>query len=444
MKKLSKVTAVTLVFAIILSFAAFAQNSVSAPEAYTNNSESIFSDNGKITLTPGTDSSCVNFSWLSHMPESFAYSRNADMTDAVKADVISVRTPLIAYVSNRAALTDLEAGVYYYEFTFDGKSQGVNSFEIKNPSDEFEVAFVSDPQIGRSGDNSEAAMLDDAYGWERTLNSIYSNTNASFVLSAGDQVNVAVSKKQYNALLNAPQMKALPVAATVGNHEMYSQFYAYHFFNPNVNENEALTFGGSDYYFSYGNALFIVLNTNNFLKADHEAALHNAVSAYPDAKYRIVMMHQSAYSIEPDAFDNKANYILMPALFEEYGIDLVLSGHDHIHARTDAINGVTYFEAGNASGGKYGGVDENKIPDYISNYVLMKEASYSVLSFSDSEITVKTYGTDSSEIYDEFTVSANPDTKTVPDYEPDVLYAPFVAFMSRLRAFINTFFHIFR
>ena len=33
------------------------------------------------------------------------------------------------------------------------------------------------------------------------------------------------------------------------------------------------------------------------------------------------MMHQSAYSAEPDAFDNKANYILMPSLFEKYGID---------------------------------------------------------------------------------------------------------------------------
>lgn len=443
MKKLSKITALTLIFTLILSFAVFAQNSVSAPEEYTKNSETIFSDTGKITLTPGTDSSCINFSWLSHMPDSFVYSENSDMSNAVKADVTSVRTPFIVYVSNRVALTNLESGVYYYEFTFDGKAQGINSFEIKNPTDNFEVAFVSDPQLGRSGDDSDTAILDDAYGWERTLAGISDRTNAAFVLSAGDQVNVAINKKEYNALLNAPQMKSLPIAATVGNHEMYSQFYAYHFFNPNVNKNEALTFGGSDYYFSYGSALFIVLNTNNFLKNDHEAALHNAVTAYPDAKYRVVMMHQSAYSVEPDAFDNKANYIMLPSLFEAYGIDLVLSGHDHVHARTDAINGVTYFEAGNASGGKYGGVDEDELPDYIENYVLMREASYSVLSFSKSEITVTTYGTDTSDVYDTFTVSANAQTKTIPEYEADVLYAPFAAFIARLRAFINTFFHLF-
>lgn len=443
MKKFSKITALALVFTIIFSFAVFAQNSVAAPDSYTKNCETVFSDTGKITLTPGTDSSCINFSWLSHMPDSFVYSKNSDMSDTVKADVISVRTPLIVYVSNRVALSGLDEGTYYYEFTFDGKSQGINSFEIKNPSDGFEVAFVSDPQLGRSGDDSDAAILDDAYGWERTLGSIKNNTNAALVLSAGDQVNVAVNKKEYNALLNAPQMKSLPIAATVGNHEMYSQFYAYHFFNPNANKNEALTFGGSDYYFAYGSALFIVLNTNNFLKNDHEAALHNAVSAYPDARFRIVMMHQSAYSTDPDAFDNKANYIMMPSLFEQYGIDLVLSGHDHVHARTDAINGVTYFEAGNASGGKYGGIDEDELPDYIENYVLMREPSYSVLSFTDSEITVKTYGTDTSDIYDTFTIPANAETKTIPDYEANVFYAPFTAFMARLRAFINTFFHLF-
>jgi len=442
MKKIYKTIAFALVCLLITAIPAFAANSVTAPDSYIANSEKIFSDTGKITLTPGTDSSCVNFSWLSHTPDSFRYSKNADMSDAVSAEVISVRTPLVAYVSNRVSLTGLDAGTYYYDYTFDSKRQEVNSFTVKNPDSGFEAVFVSDPQIGRSGEDSDEAILNDAYGWERTLSSIMSRTNASFVLSAGDQVNVAVNKKEYNALLNAPQMKNLPIAATVGNHEMYSQFYAYHYFNPNVNKNEALTFGGNDYYFSYGNALFIVLNTNNFLKSDHEAALYNAVTAYPQAEYRIVMMHQSAYSAEPDAFDNKANYISMPSLFEKYGIDLVLSGHDHIHARTAPINGVTYFEAGNASGCKYGGVSEDELPDYIEKCVLMDEPSYSVISFSDSEITVTTYGTDSNTVYDAFTVEKS--DKTVPDYEPGILYTMLVTFMGRLRAFINTFFHIIK
>lgn len=441
MKKSAKIISLTLILTLIFSFSAFAKNPVSAPEDFVNNSQSVFSDTGKISLTPGTDSSSVNFSWVSHSFDSFRYSAFADMSDAVNADVVSVRTPLIAYVVNRVSLNGLKEGTYYYEYTFDGKTQKARPFTVKDDKD-FEVAFVSDAQIGRSGDNSEEAMLDDAYGWERTVNSITEKTNSAFILSAGDQVNVAVNKKQYNAFLNPEKLKSIPIAAAVGNHEMYSQFFPYHFYNPNITDGDVLTFGGNDYYFSYSDVLFIVLNTNNFLKEDHEYTLNRAVSAYPNATARIVMMHQSAYSIQPDAFDNKANYISLPSLFEKYGIDLVLSGHDHIHARTAPINGVTYFESGNASGCNYCHVDE--IPDYIENYLFMEEPTYSVLSFDDEKITVTTYGTDTDTVYDTFTVIKNTENKTVPEYEQSVFYAPFFSFVKRLLTFINTFFHIFK
>ena len=119
-----------------------------------------------------------------------------------------------------------------------------------------------------------------------------------------------------------------------------------------------------------------------------------------------------------------------------------MSGHDHIHARTAPINGVTYFESGNASGCNYCHVDE--IPDYIENYLFMEEPTYSVLSFDDEKITVTTYGTDTDTVYDMFTVIKNTENKTVPEYEQSVFYAPFFAFIKRLLTFINTFFHIFK
>ncbi len=441
MKKTAKIISLTLILTLILSFAAFAKNPVSAPEEFVNNSNSVFSDAGKIALTPGADSSSINFSWVSHSFDSFRYSSSPDMSDASEADVKSARTPLITYVVNRVSLTNLNAGTYYYEYTFDGKTQKTETFTIKNDKD-FEIAFVSDAQIGRSGDDSDEAMLDDAYGWERTVNSIKTKTDSAFILSAGDQVNTAVNKKQYNAFLNPENLKSIPIAAAVGNHEMYSQFFPYHFYNPNITDGDALTFGGNDYYFSYSDVLFIVLNTNNFLKEDHENTLNRAVSAYPDASVRIVMMHQSAYSIQPDAFDNKANYIMLPSLFEKYGIDLVLSGHDHIHARTAPINGVTYFESGNASGCNYGHEDE--IPDYIENYVFMEEPSYSVLSFDEEKITVTTYGTDTGTVYDTFTVIKNTENKTVPEYEQNILYELFFRLVKKLLTFVNTFFHIFK
>ena len=46
----------------------------------------------------------------------------------------------------------------------------------------------------------------------------------------------------------------------------------YHFNNPNATE-LGTTAAGGDYYYSYGDGLFIVLNTNNYNVAEHQQAM---------------------------------------------------------------------------------------------------------------------------------------------------------------------------
>ena len=52
----------------------------------------------------------------------------------------------------------------------------------------------------------------------------------------------------------------------------------YHFNNPNASEYGATAAGG-DYYYTYGDGLFIVLNTNNYNVAEHEELIKEAVEA---------------------------------------------------------------------------------------------------------------------------------------------------------------------
>ncbi len=61
--------------------------------------------------------------------------------------------------------------------------------------------------------------------------------------------------------------------------------------------------------------------------------------------WTIVIMHHPAYSAGWHGSDGDVQANFVP-LFEEYGVDLVLSGHDHDYQRSKEINGVTYVVTG--------------------------------------------------------------------------------------------------
>ena len=86
-----------------------------------------------------------------------------------------------------------------------------------------------------------------------------------------------------------------PVATTVGNHDADNPNYTYHFNTANNSELGSNGIAGGDYYYTYGNALFLMLNTQNTNVAEHKQFIEQAVAACPDAKWRIVTLHQDIY-----------------------------------------------------------------------------------------------------------------------------------------------------
>lgn len=129
---------------------------------------------------------------------------------------------------------------------------------------------------------------------------------------------------------------ALPVATTVGNHDADNANYQYHFNVPNLsNLGDNGTVGG-DYYFTYGDVLFMMLNTQDTNSAEHIEFIQNTISKNPDCKWKVVTLHQDIYgsaehSNEPEIVNLR--YALTPT-FEKYGVDVVLTGHDHAYSRS--------------------------------------------------------------------------------------------------------------
>ena len=135
----------------------------------------------------------------------------------------------------------------------------------------------------------------------------------------------------------------MPVATTVGNHDADNANYTYHFNRTNASELGSNKVVGGDYYFKYGNALFIMLNTQDTNVAEHEQFIEQTVAANKDCKWRIVTLHQDIYgsaehSNEPEI--TNLRYQLTP-IFEQNDVDVVLTGHDHAYSRSKMLLGGT-------------------------------------------------------------------------------------------------------
>lgn len=384
---------------------------------FTEEWESIKENDGLMTLTPGADETELNFCWLSDLDDNtpcLKISSKSDMSNAIDLSVKSTVT-LYAKRSNTATATGLVSGtVCYYSYTIKNVWSEPAKYTSQS-ADSFSVIFVSDAQIGRSGDEKkDEVLIRDTLGFDCNISSAIKKVpDASFMISSGDQVESAYSLVQYNAFRSPDKLRSLPVAAAQGNHDFYFPMYGDCFNNPNE-VNEILTSpAGDGYFFAYGDVLFIMMNSNNTLFFDQRALLEKAIETYPDARWRVVTMHHSIYSSENEEGEKQFMRGVFAPLFDAYGIDLVLSGHNHTYTRSFNLKngetvkngqGTVYLEASSASGSNYRSPDAN--PDtYVASAWQEREPTYSVLDFDADGITLNTYRCDTGEkIDDEFVI----------------------------------------
>ena len=332
--------------------------------AWTEEWNTVATDYTQVSLTPGEDETELNFAWYSLDNGSaatpvvhFGTSRNSlTAYTGTAGDVDTSLTGGVAYHYNHVTVTGLEPNTtYYYTVEKNGEQTEVETYETQS-FDTVKMLYVGDPQIGASkgqpqGNETLAAesgaantaARNDAFGWNRTLEAaLAQDPDVSFIISAGDQVNKTgqAKEEEYAGYLSPDALAVLPVATTIGNHDSLNADYMYHFNNPNATEYGATEAGG-DYYYSYGNGLFIVLNTNNYNVAEHEQAIQEAIASDPDAAWRIVTIHQDIYGSGLDHSDTDGMILRtqLTPIFDEYDIDVVLQGHDHTYSRSKLLYG---------------------------------------------------------------------------------------------------------
>ncbi|MGN0375021.1 MAG: metallophosphoesterase [Butyrivibrio sp.] len=422
-------------------------------------------------LTPGEDATKLNFAWYSLTQETpMVKLMDADgdtirifegSQDTAAAETFNDGTADVTLYPGKVTVTGLtENTTYKYQYLVDG--QWSDTYEYKTQStDSFSVMYVGDPQIGASTaqetaagttENKEYYAMNDAYNWYHTLeNAVSAHSNLSFILSAGDQINqTSVSNDanklqqqiEYSGFLNPSVLRSLPIAPTIGNHDSKSVNYSNHFYYPNIQTSSDNTNGktaaGTDYYFRYGNTLFISIDTNNYNCATHENVIKEAIQNNDDTVWKILMFHQDIYGSGYDHSDTDgiALRTQLTPLIDKYDIDVVLQGHDHTYSRTYQLSadgqthtaytsapstgtdefaayleqnncydvltgtadvnkvidpeGTVYFEANSSTGSKFYQLIGTQ-QDYIAARCQSWRPTYSVIDITETTLTVRTY-----------------------------------------------------
>ncbi|MFD0941033.1 purple acid phosphatase family protein [Pedobacter boryungensis] len=163
----------------------------------------------------------------------------------------------------------------------------------------------------------------------------------NMMLHVGDIAAWGGSYSFWPALYADSTFRKYVWAGVNGNHDnMTRQNAQSNQFFRNVNSYPLNGYAGEigvSYHFTYGGALFIMLNNEAMRSEEGLTKAQNwtkEVIKNNPATYIIVMEHYQWFNGE----DGKsAQYNRWKELFDEYGVDLAISGNNHIYVRTNAV-----------------------------------------------------------------------------------------------------------
>ena len=272
------------------------------------------------------------------------------------------------------------------------------------PANSFKALIFPDSQCANYKSWEEVAMP----AWQR-------NRDAQFFISMGDLIDNGEHAYQWNEWFTRiqPMITRIPVVPLLGNHETYTMDWkvrmpkAYlHYFQ--LPEGAPEKYRNQFYSFDYGNVHFVVLN-NLMREMDQfqpdmlqeQLAWFRADMEKTKKKWKIVLMHKDVLQYgfltrtTPRAEGiSKEGKIFMP-LFDQYGVDVVLTAHLHTYRNRGRIynfersdKGPLYILTGVAGDVRYPSLwkrhalDVAIAPQPETNNYLVMEADSNTLKFS--------------------------------------------------------------
>jgi len=287
-------------------------------------------------------------------------------------------------------ITGLTPGTkYYYKVSCNGSDFESDFIAGANDSD---TAFT----FYAYGDTRSQPAEHDGVA-EQILTEI-SNDPASqtFIVNSGDLVANGDDEYDWDNQFFSPQythinemLSRLPYLSAVGNHEgngiLFAKYFPYPMF--------AGTGVDAYYSFDYANVHFIVID--QFVNYSSGSTQYNWIVndlQNTTKPWKIAMFHKPGWSAGGHDNNTDVQNILQP-LFEQYGVSLVLNGHNHYYSRA-VVNNIQHITTGGGGAPLY--PPSATYPDIVT-----VDQSYHFLKISitdDQNMTIKAIRQDGSEI----------------------------------------------
>lgn len=453
---LSVLLCLSLVFTSIIGISANEQSNLTIDmdgwyETWDNDPDI---DTG-IHFGPGSDESERGLAWYASADSSEGYvllSTDADLADAQRFDA-EATTTVEGDKSYSVTLTDLEpATTYYYSCVTDLSQTATYSFSTLDGND-FSAIYVNDIHVSDSEDVLNIPRQ--SFVYSQTLDAaIAKNPNASIILSGGDQGSDGV-RQEYVGLAAGPAMKALPFAGVIGNHDRKNVAYKDFFNYPNMGTvGKFQSYIGPNYWFVKGDALFLMMDSNNSAMDTHDRFIEDAIEQNPDVKWRVIIFHHELFGgrIESREQENRLLRTCWTPLTDRYNIDLVLSGHSHYYSMSNVISGgkteenlegkssvknadgTIFFASGSVNRPRY---DENvPLGEHVAFAYLTQDIIYNIIDFSEDAITINSYTIEGDEHFNSFTIEKDIE-QSERELKPLPLYYPFIKIIGAIAMFGN-------
>lgn len=169
--------------------------------------------------------------------------------------------------------------------------------------------------------------------------------NPDVVLHTGDLVaSVSESYWQTFFRIEAALLRSVPIYPVLGNHEGDGSRYVQLFVLPQQ--------GGQKRYYEarWGTVSVVALDTNQAVAEGSAqwrwlASTLASLADDPGVSFRLVLLHHGPFDSGSGHGSNLDVRSAMVPLFESYGVDIVVSGHNHDYERS-TVNGIKYVVTG--------------------------------------------------------------------------------------------------
>lgn len=203
---------------------------------------------------------------------------------------------------------------------------------LPNAPDSVKFAVIGDSGQPGTGQNAIATQM---VSWRARF-------PFEFVLMTGDNLYGRERPRDYEAKFEKPYRRLLDAGvkfyASLGNHDDDEQRLYTHF---NMNGQKYYTFKPK------GGVRFFALDSN-YVDERQLQWLDKELSA-SGSDWKIAFFHHPLYSSGETHGSADLQRELLEPIFLKYGIDVVISGHEHFYERLKPQKGIAYFTIGSSA-----------------------------------------------------------------------------------------------